>query len=76
MKYALDCCINAGTDAPIHLGRDPGVNECDGVQLVCPTCQVFPTNTFTAREDTTFVAVIGPAGNPRGYTAITGDQRI
>ena len=28
-----------------------------------------------ARENTTFMAEIGPAANPRGYTAITGKIR-
>ena len=63
-----------GTDAPIHLGRDPAVNECSGVQLTCQQCDAFPSNRFIVKEDATFVAVIGPSANPRGYTAITGDQ--
>ena len=61
--------------APIHLGRD-AVDQCSDVQLSCQQCEAFQTNTFTAREDATFVAVIGPAGNPRGYTAITGNWLI
>ena len=58
-------------DAPIHLGRTPQ-DECAGVQLQCAQCDPFPSSRFEALEDTTFVAVIGPAANPRGYTAITG----
>ena len=51
------------------------MNECSGVALTCQQCEPFPKRTFTAREDATFVAVIGPSANPRGYTAITGDQK-
>ena len=57
-----------------YSGRDPAVNECSGVQLTCQQCDPFPRNTFTVKEAATFVAVIGPSANPRGYTAITGDQ--
>ena len=60
-----------GSDAPIHLGREP-MNECEGVQLECRQCDAFPSNRFVARNDTTFDVVIGPSANPRGYTAITG----
>ena len=56
---------------PIHLGRAP-LDECSGVELMCQQCDPFPSEKFTVREDATFVAVIGPAANPRGYTAITG----
>ena len=58
------------TDAPIHLGRVP-VDECAGVQLMCEECEPFPSRQTLALEDTTFDAFIGPAANPRGYTAIT-----
>ena len=68
-------CIYTGTTAPLHLGRDPPLNECDGVSLTCQQCEPFPRRTFIAQEDATFVAVIGPSANPRGYTAITGDQK-
>ena len=58
------------SDAPIHLGRAP-LDECAGVELTCQECDPFPASRFVATEDTTFVAVIGPAANPRGYTALT-----
>lgn len=46
------------------------------MQLTCAQCEPFPSRQFIAEEDTTFVAVIGPAANPRGYTAITGELVI
>ena len=53
------------------------MDNCAGVQLTCQQCQAFPSSTFIAQEDTTFVAVIGPSANPRGYTGITGiDYRV
>lgn len=58
------------SDAPIHLGR-ASQDECTGVLLQCQKCERFPSATIEAREDATFVAVIGPAANPRGYTPIT-----
>ena len=64
--------ILAASDAPIHFGRTPQ-DECTGVKLQCEQCAPFPSSRFEALEDTTFVAVIGPAANPRGYTAITGE---
>jgi hypothetical protein len=64
--------ILTASDSPIHLGRTP-LDECAGVQLQCTECDPFPSGRFEALEDTTFVAVIGPAANPRGYTAITGE---
>ena len=64
-----------GTDSSIHLGRTSN-NQCSGVQLSCQQCDDFPTSTFTALEDATFVTVIGPSANPRGYTGITGDLNI
>lgn len=63
------------SDDPIHLGRVP-LDECMGVQLMCAQCEPFPSSQFVALEDTTFVAVIGPAANPRGYTAITGTVNV
>ena len=67
--------VHAGSTASLHLGRDPPLNECSGVSLACQQCEAFPKRSFTVREDATFVAVIGPSANPRGYTAITGDQK-
>ena len=64
--------LTSGSDSPIHLGRDPPMNECAGVQLTCQQCDPFPTQRYIAREDTTFKVVIGPSANPRGYTGITG----
>ena len=61
------------TDLPIHLGRDP-MNECAGVQLRCKTCNEFERERYIARSNSTFVAVIGPAANPRGYTALAGER--
>ena len=65
------CTFTAG-DAPIHLGRTP-LDECTGVELQCAECDPFPSSRFLALEDATYVVVIGPAANPRGYTAITGE---
>ena len=48
------------------------MDSCAGVELTCQQCEVFPSNSFTALKDATFVAVIGPSANPRGYTGITG----
>ena len=62
---------NLVTSDPLHLGRTPK-DACTDVDLVCQQCDPFPSETFVAKEDTAFVAVIGPAANPRGYTAITG----
>ena len=67
----LCMCPFIGGDAPIRLGRTPA-NECEGVQLMCQQCEPFPTKQMISRESTTFVAVIGPSANPRGYTGITG----
>ena len=71
----VDGCVCTGTTAALHLGRDPPLNECNGISLTCQQCEPFPKRTFITREDATFVAVIGPSANPRGYTAITGDQK-
>ena len=68
-------CRYTSTTAPLHLGRDPPMNECSGVSLTCQQCEPFPKRTLIAQEDATFMAVIGPSANPRGYTAITGDQK-
>ena len=68
--------LTLGTDSPIHLGRNPAMNECAGVQLTCQQCDPFPTQMYTAREDTTFVVEIGPSANPRGYTGITGMHTV
>ena len=68
----LSASILIAADDPIHLGRIP-VNECAGVELTCKECDPFPASRFVAREDATFIAVIGPAANPRGYTAITSE---
>ena len=65
-----------GSTSPLHLGRDPPLNECTGVSLTCRQCDPFPKRTIIAQEDATFVAVIGPSANPRGYTGITGNQKI
>ena len=73
--YVIAILLYTGTTALLHLGRDPPINECTGVQLTCQQCEPFPTRTFVAQEDVTFVAVIGPSANPRGYTAITGKQK-
>ena len=67
--------MQTGGDAPIHLGRTPN-NECNGVQLTCRQCDPFPLKQMIARENTTFEAVIGPSGNPRGYTGITGTTTV
>ena len=72
VKFLYVTIILAALDAPIHLGRTP-LNECAGVALQCAECDPFPSSRFEAPEDTTFVAVIGPAANPRGYTAITSE---
>ena len=72
VKFLCVTTILTAADAPIHLGRTPQ-DECAGVELQCAECDPFPSSTFEAPEDTTFVAVIGPAANPRGYTAITGE---
>ena len=69
---AIIIIFTSGADRPIHLGRDPPMNECASVQLTCQQCDPFPTQRFMAREDTTFVVEIGPSANPRGYTGITG----
>ena len=73
---AYHVCTHLGTASPIHLGRDPAMNECAGVQLTCRQCDPFPTRMFMAREDTTFIVEIGPSANPRGYTGITGMYTI
>ena len=64
-------CYIIGGDPPIHLRRTPA-NQCDNVQLRCNQCEPFKSVQMIARENTTFMAEIGPAANPRGYTAITG----
>ena len=56
----------------IHFGRSPSLEQCNNVQLTCDQCEPFQSSSFTAKSDATFVAVIGPSANPRGYTAITG----
>ena len=71
MKSDFNFFILLGTDSPLHLGRTPADN-CANVQLSCQQCDAFPANRITALEDATFVAVIGPSANPRGYTGITG----
>ena len=71
MKSDFNFFILLGTDSPLHLGRTP-VDNCANVQLSCQQCDAFPANRITALEDATFVAVIGPSANPRGYTGITG----
>ena len=73
LLFLFSAVFVIGSTAPLHLGRDPPLNECSGVSLTCQQCEPFPKRTFIAREDATFVAVIGPSANPRGYTAITGD---